>query len=183
MPDGRLSSFGVDGQMKIVNFARTAIIALAATVIAAVPVSVSAQELAPEHVALARQYVDLTDKAAIYEITLVEVGIETMRTLLAQNPDKYELVDQAITKTLDTYKAKKGELMDQFARVYAQRLTMEELQAIVEFYSTPVGQKLATVTSESNQDLQTVMNLYQINLRTEFFAQVRAELRAGGLNL
>jgi hypothetical protein len=168
--------------MKIVNFARTALIALAASVIVA-PVSVSAQELAPEHVALARQYVDLTDKASIYEITLVEVGIETMRTLLAQNPDKYDQVDQAITKTLDAYKAKKGELMNQFARVYAQQLTMEELQQIVDFYSSPVGQKLAEVTTNTNTDLQTVVNLFQINLRTEFFAQVRAELRAGGINL
>jgi uncharacterized protein len=169
--------------MKFVNFARTALIAVAAAFTAAMPVGVSAQELAPEHVALARQYVDLTDKASIYEITLVEVGIETMQTLVSQNPDKYELVDQAITKTLDAYKAKKSDLMDQFARIYAQRLSMEELQQIVDFYASPVGQKLATVASQSNNDLQTVMHLYQINLRTEFFAQVRAELRASGLNL
>lgn len=169
--------------MKIMKFARAALFALAATALGAMPLAASAQELAPEHVALARQYVDLTDKASVYEITLVEVGIETMQTLVAQNPDKYEIVDQAITKTLDAYKAKKGELMDQFARVYAQRLSMEELQQIVDFYSTPVGQKLAKVASESNSDLQNVMNLYKINLRTEFFAQVRAELRAGGMNL
>ena len=62
------------------------------------PAAVSAQELAPEHLALARQYVDLTDKANVYEVTLVQVGIDSLRTLLAQNPDKYEPVDAAITK-------------------------------------------------------------------------------------
>lgn len=169
--------------MKMMSFARTLFVGLTLAVAGGLPAGISAQELAPEHVALARQYVDLTDKASIYEITLVEVGIETMRTLLAQNPDKYDVVDQAITKTLEGYKARKGELMDQFARVYAQRLSMEELQQIVEFYGSPVGQKLADVTTSSNTDLQTVMNLFQINLRTEFFAQVRAELRASGLAL
>jgi hypothetical protein len=169
--------------MMIMKFARTALVAIAFAVAGAVPAGVSAQELAPEHVALARKYVDLTDKASVYEITLVEVGIETMQTLTKQNPDQYDAIDLAITKTLDAYKARKGELMDQFARVYAQRLTMEELQEVVDFYSSPAGQKLAVVTSESNTDLQTVMNLYQINLRTEFFAQVRGELRAAGINL
>lgn len=165
------------------NFARTALVAIAFAAAGVMPLGVSAQELAPEHLALARQYVDLTDKASVYEVTLVELGIETMQTLVAQNPDKYDVIDQAITKTLGAYKERKGELMDQFARVYAQRLTMEELQQVVDFYASPVGQKLAVVTSESNADLQNVMNLYQINLRTEFFAQVRAELRTAGINL
>src|SRR5688572_4938323 len=138
--------------MKIMNFARTALVAIAFAAAAALPAGVSAQELAPEHLALARPYVDLTDKASVYGITLVEVGIETMQTLVAQHPDKYDVVDQAITKTLDAYKAKKGELMDQFARVYAQRLTMEELQEVVDFYSSPAGQKLAVVASQSNND-------------------------------
>jgi hypothetical protein len=169
--------------MKTMSFARTLLVGLAFAVAGALPSGVAAQELAPDHLALARQYVDLTDKASIYEIALVEVGIETMRTLVAQMPDKYDVVDQAITKTLDSYKARKGELMDQFARVYAQRLTMEELQQVVDFYGSPVGQKLAQVASDSNSDLQTVMNLFQINLRTEFFAQVRAELRTSGINL
>jgi hypothetical protein len=169
--------------MKTMGFARTLFIGLAFAVAGALPLGAAAQELAPEHLALARQYVDLTDKASIYEIALVEVGIETMRTLVAQMPDKYDVVDQAITKTLDSYKARKGELMDQFARVYAQRLTAEELQEVVDFYGSPVGQKLALVSNEANDDLQTVMNLFQINLRTEFFAQVRAELRSNGINL
>jgi len=166
--------------MKTLNFARTLLLGLMLSLCGLVPTAASAQELAPEHLALARKFVDLTDKAAVFEVALVQVGIDSLRTILAQNPDKYEVVDAAVTKVLDDYKAKKGELMDQFARVYAQALTMEELQVIVDFYGSTVGQKLADVQADSNDDLQTVMSLYQINLRTEFFAQVRAELRTQG---
>jgi hypothetical protein len=169
--------------MKTFKHARILLAGLLVAILGLAPVASMAQELAPEHLAVARKYVDLTDKASIYEIALVDVGIQSMRTLLAQNPDKYDVIDQAITKTLDVYKAKKGELMDQFARVYAMRMTMEELQQVVAFYETPTGQKLATVQANANADLQTVMSLFQINLRTEFFAQVRAELRAIGVNL
>ena len=183
MPEASNGFFGVGSNMKTMIFARTMLLGLVLSLGAALPAAVSAQELAPEHLALARKFVDLTDKAAVYEVVLVQVGIDTMRTLIAQNPDKFEVVDLAITNVLDSYKARKGELMDQFARVYALRLTMEDLEAVVEFYGSPVGQKLADVQADSNADLQTVISLFQINLRTEFFAQVRAELREAGLNL
>jgi uncharacterized protein len=169
--------------MKTLNFARTMLLGLMLSLGGLAPSAVSGQELAPEHLALARKFVDLTDKAAVFEVALVQVGIDSLRTILAQNPDKYEIIDAAVTKVLDAYKAKKGELMDQFARVYAQVLTVEDLQAIVEFYGSDVGQKLANVQADSNDELQTVMSLYSINLRTEFFAQVRAELRAQGFNI
>lgn len=169
--------------MKSLRFARTLLLGFMLSLCGVMPAAVSAQELSPEHVALARKFVDLTDKASIFEIAIVQAGIDSMRTILPQNPDKYDLIDGAVTTVLDAYKARKGELMDQFARVYAQRLTMEELQAAVDFYASPEGQKLADVQADANDDLQTVMSLFQINLRTEFFAQVRAELRKQGMNI
>jgi hypothetical protein len=169
--------------MKTLTFARTMLLGLMLSLCSFMPSAAQAQEISPEHLALARKFVDLTDKAAVFEVTLVQVGIDSLRTILATNPEKYDVIDAAVTKVLGVYKEKKGELMDQFARVYAQALTVEELQAITDFYASPVGQKLANVQADSNDDLQTVLSLYGINLRTEFFAQVRAELRTQGLNL
>ena len=142
-----------------------------------------AQEVAPDHLALARKYVDLTDKSAIYEVTLVQTGIETMRTLLSQNPEMMDQVDTAVGKVLEQYKGKKGELLDQFARVYALNFTPDELQQIVAFYESPVGVKLATSNAEVNTDLQRVMGVFENNTKTEFFAKVRAELKAQGIDL
>jgi hypothetical protein len=142
-----------------------------------------AQEVAPDHLALARKYVDLTDQSAIYEVTLVQTGIETMRTLIGQNPEMLDEIDTAVGKVLEQYKGKKGELLDQFARVYALNFSPEELQQIVAFYESPVGIKLATSNAEVNQDLQRVMGVFENNTKTEFFAKVRAELKAQGIEL
>ncbi|MBN9332827.1 DUF2059 domain-containing protein [Devosia sp.] len=76
-----------------------------------------------------------------------------------------------------------AELLDQFARVYALRFSIEELQNIVTFYETPTGQKLAAANSEMNTDLQRVMQVFSNNLKREFFAKVRAELRAQNIEL
>lgn len=161
--------------------ALVAAIGLMATFSATMPVS--AQELAPEHLALARKYVELTDKSAIYEVTIVNAGVRTMKQFIQQNPEISKQLDDAITATIDEYKGRKGELLDQFARVYASRLTMDELQQIVDFYSSPAGKKLAEVNFEANQDLQKVMGVFQNNLNIEFVTKVRARLKAQGIDL
>jgi hypothetical protein len=148
-----------------------------------VPTAAQDSEVAPEHLALARKYIELTDKSGIYEVALVETAVQTMRTILAQNPELMTPTDAAITKALEVYKGRKGELMDQFARVYALNFTMDELQQIVAFYETPAGTKLATANATINQSIQTVMEVFQVNLRTEFFAQVRANLKEAGYDV
>jgi hypothetical protein len=156
-------------------------IGLMAGAFAALPAS--AQELAPEHLALARKYVDLTDKSAIYEVTIVQAGINTMKQFVQQNPEISKQLDTAITATIDEYRGRKDELMDQFARVYASRLTMDELQKIVDFYSSPAGKKLAEVNFDANQDLARVLQVFQNNLSIEFVAKVRARLKAEGIDI
>lgn len=151
--------------------------------ILATAVPAMAQEVPPEQLALARKYIDLTDRAAIYEITLVEIGIGTMRQIVQQNPEIAEETDLAVGKILEQYRDRKGELLNQFARVYAARFSVEELQQIVTFYETPTGQKLAQANSEVNSDLQAVLQVFTNNTRSEFFAKVRAELRAQGFEV
>lgn len=142
-----------------------------------------AQEVAPEQLAMARKYIDLTDRGAVFEVTVVETGINTMRQIVTQNPEIQQQTSDAIGKVIQGYRDSKGDLLDQFARIYAMRFTLEELQQIVAFYESPTGQKLAGANSEINTDLQRVMQVYTNNLQREFFAKVRAELRAQGIEI
>ena len=151
--------------------------------VVSLPAGAQETELAPEHLAVARKYVDLTDKSGIYEVALVETAVETMRAMVSRNPEIVEPVDEAISKSLEEYKGRKGELMDQFARVYALNFTMEELQQIVAFYESPVGMKLASANATLNESLQTVMQVFEVNLKNEFFASVRAELKDAGYDI
>jgi hypothetical protein len=167
----------------VMTRAKALLAAVLGAAILATAMPAMAQEVPPEQLALARKYIDLTDRAAVYEITLVEIGIGTMRQIVQQNPELSEETDLAVGKVLDTYRDRKGELLNQFARVYAARFTVEELQQIVAFYETPTGQKLAQANSEVNSDLQAVLQVFTNNTRSEFFAKVRAELRAQGFEV
>jgi len=163
--------------------AKTFVAVTLSAVLLAVAAPAMAQEVPPEQLALARKYVELTDRSAVYETTLVEIAIGSMRQIVQQNPDIADQTNTAINKILEEYKGRKGELIDQFARVYAVRFTIPELQEIVAFYESPVGKKLSGANAEANTDLQRVLEVFTNNTRPEFFAKLRAELRAQGVTL
>jgi hypothetical protein len=156
-------------------------VALSLLVAAAAPAL--AQEIPPEQLALARKYVDITNKAGIYEAILVQTASQTSKLFSQSNPEITDKIDAAIGRVLETYKGKNDELFNQFARVYATTFTRDELQQMVDFYSTPVGQKLASSAMEVNQGIGAVMKVYTYNLGTEFVTKVRAELKAEGISL
>lgn len=144
---------------------------------------VVAQELSPEQLDLARRYVELTDRSQVFEVSVVQTGIDTLRTLTGQNPEIADKLSDVVGETVKSYNGRKSELMDQFARIYAQRFTIPELQTIVEFYESDVGQKLSRENFQANQQIGTVLNIFQQNLRIEFLAQVRATLKAEGIDV
>src|SRR5690606_16789405 len=102
---------------KMMRGAKTAMFAAMAASVLALATPVVAQEVAPEHLALARKYIDLTDRGAIFETTVVEVGIEAMRQIVTQNPEILNQTNDAIGEVIKEYNGRKGELLDQFARV------------------------------------------------------------------
>ena len=175
---------GVTNQMmmsRLSGLAAAAVLALSLAFGAAAP-AVS-QEIAPEQLALARKYVDLTDKAQIYEATMVITAQKTSQLLTQQNPEISQQINDAIGKALEARRGKKDELFNQIARIYAVSFTPEELQEIVTFYETPTGQKLLTESMSLNKDVQQVMNIWSDNNGTEFVREVRATLKAAGYNV
>ena len=126
---------------RLSKWAAAAAVAVTLTFGAAVPAM--AQEISPDQLALARKYVDLTNKAQIYEAILAQTAAQTSKLLSQQDPKNVDKIDAAIGKILETYKGKNDDLFNQIARVYAVSFTPEEMQKIVDFYASPAGQKLA----------------------------------------
>lgn len=172
--------------MMFLRTARRAGLALfiaSAMAVTAVQPALSQAEISPEHLALARQYVEMSDRAAVYELRVIELGTSVMRLLIQQNPDLADPVGETVRAVANQYVEEKGDLYNQFARIYASRFTMEELQQIVDFYSTETGQKLLAQNPGINQDLSNVLQIWENNARTEFLARVRASLREQGHNV
>ncbi len=141
------------------------------------------QEISPDQLALARKYVDLTDKVDVFGTTITETAAQTLNQILKLNPGIGEPATDAVTDVVKQYKSQRDGLMDQIARIYAQNFTADELQQYVNFYSSAAGQKLATTNFDINQQLQRMMELYSMNLKQDFYTRVREALKAKGITL
>jgi hypothetical protein len=116
----------------------------------------------------------------LYQAILAQTAAQTSKLLTQQNPDISDKIDAAIGKILDQYKDKSSDLYDQFARVYAATFTPDELKQMNEFYSSPVGVKLASSALDINNGIKQVMQVFTYNFGTEFVTKVRAELKSQG---
>lgn len=140
------------------------------------------QEISPEHLAIAREYVDMTDSAQLYERTLVEMGLQVMRVMIQEDPSLRDPLINALQTVYDGYLLDRDALYNQFARIYAIRFSVDELQEIVDFYRSDVGVRLLEQNPTINEDLQTVLAVWSRNTSNEFLARVRSELRNQGYN-
>lgn len=166
---------------RLTGFAAAAVLAFSLAFGAAAPAM--SQEIPPEQLALARKYVDLTNKAQIFEAIAAMTASQTSKLLSQSNPEIIKQIDEQIGKSLEARKGKSDDLYNQIARIYAVTYTQEELQQIVAFYESPAGQKLADNAMTVNQDVAKVMQVYTSNFGTEFVREVRAALKAAGYNV
>lgn len=160
----------------------TAAILLSGTMLVSAAPLQAQQEISPEHLAAARQYVDMTDSAQLYERTLIEMGLQVMRLMIQEDPSLREPLINALQTVYDGYLLNRDPLYNQFARIYAIRFSPEELDEIIAFYESDVGRKLLGQNAGINEDLQTVLAVWSRNTSNEFLSRVRAELRNQGFN-
>lgn len=179
----RRSLLGVKTNMKLKNLSRALFVAVSLLFAGGAIVPSMSQEIAPEQLALARKYVDVTDSAGVFEVTLAQMAYKTFKLFAGTNPKIETEIKDAITRTIDAMKPKKDELMNQFAMVYATDFTAEELQQIIDFYDSPVGKKLSADAVKNNQAIQAVMGVFTNNLGTEFVSKTRADLKAKGFDI
>lgn len=142
-----------------------------------------AQELSPEHIALARKYVDLTYRVAVFEQAVLSAGVDVSDTILRADPSLEEASNKAIGDAIAYFAKQKDEVLNQFARVYALQFTMDELEQMNAFYESDAGKKLSSLQAQISQNIVSLFTLYEDNMRQEMYARVRADLIAQGADL
>src|SRR5690606_35911099 len=158
-----------------------ALVISGSTLAAAMPAQAQ-HEISPEHLAKAREYVDMTDSAQLYERTLIEMGLRVMRLMIQEDPSLRDPLINALQTVYDGYLVNRDPLYNQFARIYAIRFSIEQLAQIADLYHPDVGQRLLQQNQGINEDLQTVLTVWSRNTSTEFLGRVRTELRNQGYN-
>jgi len=121
----------------------------------ALPGAASAQNTVdPVALAKAKELMQVSNLAAMRDqmVALVEAQITNM--MVVANPGAEEKIDRAMADVIrPALKRRMPEYLDLAAAVYATHFTRAELDQLVSFYKSPVGQKLTREQSQLVPDI------------------------------
>lgn len=108
----------------------------------------------PVALARAKELIQLSNLVSMRDQMVALVEAQITNLVAAANPGAEEKVDRAMTDVIrPALKRRIPEYLDLAAGVYASHFTRAELEQLVSFYKSPVGQKLAREQSQLVPDI------------------------------
>ena len=102
---------------------------------------------------------------------------------LQQHPKQQRELTEVFDAVVARMSARKQELIDEIAVLYAQRLTTDELKEITRFYSTGVGAKFIQMQPELAGQSALIGQRWGQKLGAEVEQEVRREAKKRGMEL
>jgi uncharacterized protein len=97
----------------------------------------------PERLRLARRVLDATDVTRPFDEILPDIADRAKTTLIRSNPQMQLGIINVVDKVALEMVERRAELENIMARIWAETFSDEELEELLAFYESPLGQKYA----------------------------------------
>jgi uncharacterized protein len=142
-----------------------------------------AKEPSPAAVATAKELIEVKGATHMFDPVVPGV-IETAKNMFLQtNPQLSKDLNEVAAQLRNELAAKRGEITDQVARIYAARFTEPELKEALAFYKTPLGKKLVSEEVVVLEQSMTRIQSWADRFSEEAVSRIRAEMRKRGHTL
>lgn len=136
------------------------------------------QEFDEEELKLARRLVDANEVTRPFDSILPEVADKAKTTLIRSNPQMQLGIIEVVDRVALEMVQHRAELEEVVAKVWASAFTAEELQVLLDFYGTPVGQKYARMFPEILRAQIGAAEWWGQAMSQELFRRVSQELQS-----
>jgi hypothetical protein len=131
----------------------------------------------------ARQLAEFENADSAY-ITVIDAIINDAKRLFLQtNPDLEKEINATAVEVIESLEPEIAGLNQRITALYADALTLEEMNAIIAFYETPVGQKFNEVRPEINQNVLEETISWGDDLSSIIVQRMQQSLREKGHRL
>jgi hypothetical protein len=141
------------------------------------------QSASPDQMTAARELVTAmraTDQfKAIFPVLMQQLKPGIVRG----RPEVERDYDTMIPAMLEIFNARSDEIVESMAAIYARNFTVDEMQQVVSFYRTPIGQKLLDKLPVIFQESVAAGNKFGQAVATELRDRLIEELRKRGHNI
>jgi len=135
------------------------------------------KELSPETKALADKLVRLTGSARLFDEVLPDVADQAKNAFIRANPQMQLGIISVVDKVAVELVGRRKELDDYLARVWAAGFTNDELQDLIDFFSSETGKKYASSLPRILGVETAAAQEWGTSIATELNARVQEELR------
>ena len=149
----------------------------------ALPAIMCAEAPNAERVAAAKELMQSAGVAAQFDEVMPYLMRQLAQSFTAIAPDKGTEIGEVFGQLATKFVDRKGELIDEIATLYAEKLTSQELAALIAFYKSPIGLKFVAVQPEIMRQSMMAGQRWGARLGREIEEEARRELKKRGVDL
>jgi hypothetical protein len=149
----------------------------------ALPTAMCAQAPNAERIAAAKELMQIAGAAKQFDEVMPYLMRQLAQSFTAMAPDKAAEIGEVFGQLGSKFVDRKGELIDEIAALYAERLTSEELAGLIAFYKSPIGMKFVAVQPEIMRQSIVAGQRWSARLGREIEEEARKELKKRGVDL
>ncbi len=168
--------------MRFASINRLALAAALAACLAFVGAA-RAQQPTPAALALAKELVVLKGGGAMFDRLIPGVIERAKQSFVPTNPQLIGPLNQVAAQLNKEYDAKRVDLFNELARVYAQHFTEAELKDILAFYKSPAGRKMLSEEPKAVEQSLKAAQDWAAKFSDVVLQRFRAEMKKKGHDL
>ncbi|WP_291844496.1 DUF2059 domain-containing protein [Bradyrhizobium sp.] len=134
----------------------------------------------PAALAAAKEILTMKNASAMYASAVPNIVEQTKNALLQSNLNYQKDLNEVAVLVAKGLAGREKEIGDGMAQVYANEFTEQELKDLVNFYKSPLGQKLLANEPRAIQFSMSYMNQWAQNFAETVNGQFRAEMKKRG---
>jgi hypothetical protein len=135
----------------------------------------------PARLAAAKKLMDVTGAQKQFDTVMPQVLAQLQPFLEKKVPSHKKQVAEVMTLMADKFAAKRNELIDQIAGLYAKSLTAEDLEALTKFFSDGAGKRYIDAIPALVQGSVAMGQQWGRKIGEEIQKEAEAELKKRGV--
>jgi hypothetical protein len=144
------------------------------------PATTTLKPGSPAAIAAAKEILAMKNAAAMYANAVPNLVEQTKNVLLQSNLNYQKDLNEVAVIVAKTLAGREKEIGEGMAQVYANEFTEQELKDLVNFYKSPLGQKLLASEPRAIQFSMSYMNQWAQSFAEVINGQFRAEMKKRG---
>ena len=146
----------------------------------AAPATTPLKPASPAAIAAAKEILTMKNAAAMYANAVPNLVEQTKNVLMQSNLNYQKDLNEVAVIVAKNLAGREKEIGDGMAQVYANEFTEQELKDLVNFYKSPLGQKLLASEPRAIQFSMSYMNQWAQQFAETINGQFRAEMKKRG---